>query len=254
MSGNTLDLTNITSEPVESNIQVEIADAPEEQVEESTEVTEEKDEEEVVEEKDEEEVVEEKEEEEVVEEKEEEDVVEEKEEEEVVDVTEEKDEETPAEADTSPIGQVAADIRNILTEVTTTVETTESEPVSTTILLDNLCSLKTLVEVLGKWSGNEIKRRQVENLLKEGTALDENLDDLEKAVEILQIWIGEGGSKFREHNHFKKLDEYTSKSESRNLSQEKKVEVLKTITELVINVSNRRVNNSERDNIFNNIY
>ena len=34
------------------------------------------------------------------------------------------------------------------------------------------------------------------------------LDDLEKVVEVLQLWIKEGGSTFREHNHFKNLDEY----------------------------------------------
>ena len=47
---------------------------------------------------------------------------------------------------------------------------------------DNLCSLKTLVDVLGKWAGNEIRRRQVEDLLKEGSEVDENLDDIEKVV------------------------------------------------------------------------
>ena len=112
---------------------------------------------------------------------------------------------------------------------------------------DNLCSLKTLVDVLGKWAGNEIRRRQVEDLLKEGSEVDENLDDIEKVVEVLQLWIGEGGSTFREHNHFKNLDEYTLSSESRILSEEKKIEVLKTLTELVVNVSQRKVD-------VNNIY
>ena len=115
------------------------------------------------------------------------------------------------------------------------------------VVSDNLCSLKTFVDVLGKWADNEIRRRQVEDLLKEGSEVDENLDDIEKVVELLQLWIGEGGSTFREHNHFKNLDEYTLVGESRNLSEEKKVKVLKTLTELVVNVSQRRVD-------VNNIY
>ena len=107
---------------------------------------------------------------------------------------------------------------------------------------------------MGKWSGGEIKRRNVEELLKEGTEVDENLDDIEKFVEILKLWIGEGGSTFKEHNHFKKLYEYTLSGESRNLPEEKKVEVLKTLTELVVNVSHRRVKNGEIQNVMNNIY
>ena len=122
------------------------------------------------------------------------------------------------------------------------------------VVTDNLCSLKTLVDVLGKWSGNEIRRRNVEDLLKEGSEVDENLDDLEKVVEVLQIWVKEGGSIFREHNHFKNLDEYTLSSESNNLSEEKKVEVLKTVTELVVNVSQRKVTNEEIQNVMNTLY
>ena len=131
----------------------------------------------------------------------------------------------------------------------------ESEPVvKEKAVTDNLCSLKTLVNVLGKWSGGEIRRRNVEELLKEGSEVDENLDDLEKVVEVLQLWIGEGGSTFREHNHFKNLDEYTLSSESRNLSEEKKVEVLKTLTKLVVNVSQGKVTNEEIENILNTLY
>ena len=250
----TLDLTTVSDEPVESNVQVEITDAPEtegpgEPVEEET--TEETPEEPV------EEPVETAgpvEEEEAPEEAVEEPVEEVAPEEPVEEVAETPAEpvtteepiavEAPVEeeAPVAPVEQVAADIRNILTEVPATpVET--SEPVVT----GNLCSLKTLVEVLGKWSGNEIRRRNVETLLKEGTEVDENLDDIEKVVEVLKLWIREGGSTFREHNHFKKLDEYTLSGESRNLSEEKKVEVLKTLTELVVNVSQRKVD-------VNNIY
>jgi hypothetical protein len=249
----TLDLTSVSEEPVESNVQVEITDADpdteEAPVEETTESVEEPEEvSEPVEEASAEETP-------VEEAPAEETPVEEAPVEEAP-VEETPVEEAPVEApveeapvSTTPVQQVATDIRNILTEVpTTTVETSES------LVTENLCSLKTLVDVLGKWSGNEIRRRQVENLLKKGTEVDENLDDIEKVVEILQLWIGEGGSTFREHNHFKKLDEYTLSGESRNLSEEKKVEVLKTLIELTINVSQRKLGDSERDDIFNNLY
>ena len=35
----------------------------------------------------------------------------------------------------------------------------------------------------------EIRKTQVETLLKEGTEVDENLDDIEKVVEVLKLWI-----------------------------------------------------------------
>ena len=147
--------------------------------------------------------------------------------------------------------EAAADAAaRVQAEAEATAVAEEAVPVVT----DNLCSLKTLVDVLGKWSGNEIGRRKVEELLKEGSEVDENLDNLEKVVEVLQLWIGEGGSTFRNHNHFKNLDEYTLVGESKNLSEEKKVEVLKTVTELVVNVSQRKVTNEEIQNVLNNLY
>ena len=90
--------------------------------------------------------------------------------------------------------------------------------------------------------------------MKEGSEVDENLDNLEKVIEVLQIWIREGASTFRGHNHFKNLDEYTLVGESRNLSEEKKVEVLKTLTELVINVSQRKLTDEEIQNVMNTLY
>jgi hypothetical protein len=232
----TLDLTTLSDEPVESNVQVEITDAPEETVVDEGPVEEPVVDEEPVETAGPEETVEE-----VPEETPEAPVEEEAPEESVAP-------EEPEEASAAPVEQVAADIRNILTEVPATVET--SEPV----VSEQLCSLKTLTNVLGKWSGGEIKKINIEKLLKEGTEVDENLDNIEKFVEVLKLWIGEGGSTFREHNHFKKLDEYTLSGESRNLSEEKKVEVLKTLTELVVNVSHGRKSNEEIQNVMNNLY
>jgi len=108
---------------------------------------------------------------------------------------------------------------------------------------DNVCSLKTIIDVLGKWSNSEIRRGQVETLLKEGTEVDENLDNIEKTVEVLKLWITDGASIFKSHDHFLNMDGYTLVDESKNLSEEKKVEALKTLTELVINVSKEEIDN-----------
>ena len=118
---------------------------------------------------------------------------------------------------------------------------------------DNLCSLKTIISVLGKWSNSEIRRGRVETLLKEGTEVDENLDNVEKTVEVLKLWIKEGGSIFKSHDKFLDMGGYTLVGKSKNLSEEKKVEALKTLTELIINVSNRRISDEERDTVLNNL-
>ena len=164
--------------------------------------------------------------------------------------TEEEAARVAAEEEAAAAAAAEAEAARVQAEAEATAVAEEAVPV----VSDNLCSLKTLVDVLGKWSGNEIGRRKVEELLKEGSEVDENLDDLEKVVEVLQLWIGEGGPTFREHNHFKNLDEYTLVGESKNLSEEKKVEVLKTLTELVVNVSQRKVTNEEIQNIMNTLY
>jgi hypothetical protein len=172
-------------------------------------------------------------------------------------VEEEEEEEAPEEAVEAPeevLEEAPTEGAVALAEQVVSEEPVESASEAVGATHDNLCSLKTLVNVLGKWSGNEIRRRNVEELLKEGSEVDENLDDLEKVVEVLQLWIREGGSTFRDHNHFKNLDEYTLVGESRNLSEEKKVEVLKTVTDLVVNVSQRRVKNEEIQNVMNNLY
>ncbi len=236
----TLDLTENNEENVQEEEQVEETVQEEEQVEEA-EDEEEDEEDEEAEQTEEEEQVEQPEEEEQEEEAVEEtveDVEEEEEEEEAVEETvEDVDEEEEEQA-----GQPEESVE----------ETVEAVPVVT----DNLCSLKTLVNVLGKWSCGEIGRRQVEDLLKESSEVDENLDDLEKVVEILDLWIGKGGWSFKRktNNHFLKINKYTLVGESRNLSDEKKVEVLKTITELTINASQKKVSNRESIDVINNLW
>ena len=158
-------------------------------------------------------------------------------------------EEEPVE-ESSPVEQVASEIREILTPVESV---NEVETSSESIYNDNVCSLKTLVDVLGKWSGNEIRRRQVEDFLKEGTEKDENLDDLEKVFEIIQLWM-EKGSEFKTNNYFLKLDEYTLVEESRNLDSEKKNKLLGKLIKFLIDCSQGKYNNEEILVFFNNFY
>ena len=45
-------------------------------------------------------------------------------------------------------------------------------------------------------------------------------------VDILKLWVQEGGPEFKSHdNYFKKIDEYTLSVESKNWSDEKKKDV-----------------------------
>ena len=140
-------------------------------------------------------------------------------------------------------------------EPTKVEEPVAEEPVAKKLVVksDDLCSLKTLINVLGKWCNKEIIRGNVYTELKEGIEVDENLDNIEKTCELLKLWINEGTSTFKSHNHFLNMDGYTLVGESKNLSDERKVKVLKTLTELVINVSNKRISDERRNNILNNL-
>ena len=168
--------------------------------------------------------------------------------------TEEPDEVATEEPDeVTPVEQVASDIRSILTEVPVSSEVTPEE--SGDDVVETTYSLKNLAEVLGKWSSGQIRRRNVENLLKESTEVDDNLDDIEKISELIRLWMTDK-SQFINNpdNYFLKLDTYELVGESRNLSDEEKKSVLNTLTELSINVSHRRLNTDQINTILNNLY
>jgi len=146
-----------------------------------------------------------------------------------------------------PIEQVANDIREILS---TPSVVSESVEMKSSELSD--ISLATLIRVLGQWSGGDIRKRHVESELLSGTEKDENLDNVEKMVEILKLWIQEGDLNFKNHeNYFKNIDEYTLVGESKNWSEEKKKDVLLQIIELTIDVSNRRLTNDTINSVVN---
>jgi hypothetical protein len=153
---------------------------------------------------------------------------------EVVEETEETEEAAEPTA-SEAVEQVASDIREILAPVESVNEVEVSSP---EVVNDNICSLKTLVDVLRKWSGNEVRGRQIEDLLKDGTDVDESLDDIEKVVEIVHSWVKEGGRKRDATKNLSNINGYELLGESKNLSEEEKVESLKRLTELVINLHN----------------
>ena len=121
------------------------------------------------------------------------------------------------------VEQVASEIRDILSDVVPVTET------------NNLCSLKTLIDVLTKWTENKINHYRVEQLLQEGTETDENLDNLEKFIEIFKIWLTAGGEKFKANNLFSKIDEYTLTS-TINIKGERS-QVLNELIDLTIKKS-----------------
>ena len=160
-------------------------------------------------------------------------------------------EEAPIESEpeTVDIEQVASDIREILT--TPTVVSESSEPVSYEL---SDISLATLIRVLGQWSAGDIRKRSVESELLSGTETDENLDTVEKMVEILKLWIQEKGSGFKSHdNYFKNIDEYTLVGESKNWTDEKKQDVVLQVVKLTIDVSNRRISRENIHSIVNSL-
>ena len=154
-------------------------------------------------------------------------------------------------AEPVPVEQVASDIREILSTPVVESETVSSEPVSSEL---SGVSLATLIRVLGQWSAGDIRKRSVESELLSGTETDENLDNVEKMVEILKLWIQEKGSGFKSHdNYFKYIDEYALVGESKNWSDEKKKDVILQVVKLTIDASNRRISSENIHSIVNSL-
>lgn len=139
------------------------------------------------------------------------------------------------------VEQVASDIRNILSDP---VPVTES---------NNLCSLKTLIDVLTKWTDNKIHHSKVEQLLQEGTETDENLDNLEKFIEIFKILLTSGSGKIKENNSnlFSKIDDY-SLTTTVNITGERS-QVLGELIDLTIKKSKYEYKRQKMLDILNNL-
>jgi len=246
----TLDLTTVSDEPVESNVQVEITDAPEE-AEEPEEPVEEPEEPEEPEE-----AVEEP-----VEEVAPEEPVEEVAETPAEPVTTEEPvaPEAPVEeAPVAPVEQVAADIRNILTEVPTT-DTDPSE--LSDDLKQRIAELDYLRECCGNWVGQ--RRQGKSNFLTawENKSVSVNssvnyedvLVQLEKFPEIIRLWVEKKFNK--DSNHFKNIQSYTlEKSLFNGKSNGEKVEVLEQLINLLTDCANGKMRINQIEEFIDNLY
>ena len=117
---------------------------------------------------------------------------------------------------------------------------------------DLICSLKTLTEVLYLWSSQIILRGEVEKSLKEDKFKDDNLDNIEKVIDLIKKWNNMGPG-FCKNYSVKNIDEHTLEGESKNLSEERKKEVLKTLTQFVIDVSLKKIQVKDINEYLNNI-
>ena len=273
----TLDLTTVSDEPVESNVQVEITDAPEEtegpvdEPEETEGPVEEPVEEEPVEEAPEESVAPEEPVETTgpVEEEPVETAGPVETESPVEEPTEEATE--PEESPAAPVEQVAADIRNILTEVPTVsegnkdnVETVDNSSGLSDDLKQRIAELDYLRECCGNWN-EQISNCQLlglrhvdrggiegrENFLNSwekksvSVDLDVNYEDklinLEKLPELIDKWTSRKIN-FKK-NYYKDLNSYTLENnlfkEEQNIEQ--KVEVLENLIPMLINYANKKI-------------
>ena len=273
----TLDLTTLSDEPVESNVQVEITDASEEPDAEGTEesvvdeepvetegpeepeeATEEEPEEVSEPVEAEEETTEEPVDSEVPEEPEE--PVEEEVSEEVPEEPEEPVEETPEEPvePVAPVEQVAADIRSILTEVPT--KDTDSSELSDD-LKQRIAELDYLRECCGNWVGQ--RRQGKSNFLTawENKSVSVNssvnyedvLVQLEKFPEIIRLWVEKKFNK--DSNHFKNIQSYTlEKSLFNGKSNGEKVEVLEQLINLLTDCANGKMRINQIEEFIDNLY
>jgi len=258
-NNNTLDLTEIISEPVESNIQVEIVDAPE--TDEPEEVTEE------VPEEVPEEVIEPviatpdpviatPDPEPVIATPDPEPVIATPDPEPVIATPDPVETESPA-----PVEQVAADIRSILTEVPTAVESVDDSSGLSDDLKQRIAELDYLRECCGNWVGSG--RRGKRNFLTawENKSVSVNssvnyedvLNQLEKLPELVELTAESKIS--TESNQFKNIESYTlNKPLFNEKSLTEKVEVLEQLITLLTDCANGKIHNKEIILNINNLY
>ena len=278
----TLDLTTLSEEPVESNVQVEITDAPEETVADEGPVEEPVVDEEPVETAGPEETTEETTD--APEEPVEEVAPEEPEAPAEAPVEEEPVEEVPVEevaseepvetagpveeASAAPVEQVAADIRNILTEVPTVSEGNEENVESvddssglSDDLKQRIAELEYLRECCGEWIS--LGRRGKSNFLtsweNKSVTVDSSKDyvnvlvQLEKLPEIIKLWAERKVT--TNSNHFKNIESYNlTKSLFNEKSNGEKVEVLEQLITLLTDCANGKMRTNQIEEFIDNLY
>ena len=98
-------------------------------------------------------------------------------------------------------------------------------------------SLNDVIYVLGKWSNNEISRRDVEQELNDSNLEDENIDNVFKVHELFRMFFL-NAKELRENDYFNNLDNYTLLNEDfESSNDEHKSKILEKLIQLVIESS-----------------
>lgn len=98
-------------------------------------------------------------------------------------------------------------------------------------------SLNDVIYVLGKWSNNEISRRDVEKELNDINLEDENIDNVFKVHELFRMFFL-NPKELRENDYFNNLDNYTLLNEDFESSNDvHKSKILEKLIQLVIESS-----------------
>ena len=278
-NNNTLDLTEITSGPVESNVQVEITDAPDDVEEpeetestetEETESTETEETEEIIEP-----VIATPDPEPVIATPDPEPVIATPDPEPVIATPDPEPVETVRTEEpvapvspAAPVEQVAADIRSILTEVPTvsednveTVESVDNLSGLSDDLKQRIAELDYLRECCGNWVGtrrvgksNFLTAWENKNVtVNSNVNYEDVLVQLEKMPEIVKLWAERKVN--TDSNHFKNIESYTlNKSLFNEKNVEEKVKVLEQLVGLLTDCANGIMRTNKIEEVIDNLY
>lgn len=98
-------------------------------------------------------------------------------------------------------------------------------------------SLNDVIYVLGKWSNNEISRRDVEKELNDSNLEDKDIDNVFKVHELFRMFFL-NPKELREKDYFNNLDNYTLLNEDfESSNNENKSKILEKLIPLVIESS-----------------
>ena len=166
----------------------------------------------------------------------------------------------------APVGtdsaQVAADIRNILTEVPTAVESVDDSSGLSDDLKQRIAELDYLRECCGNWVGtrrvgksNFLTAWQNKNVSVDSNVnYEDTLNQLEKLPELVRLWVVERKIK-SDSNYFKNIESHTlSKPLFNEKSLTEKVEVVEQLVDLLTKCANGKISSASIKGFIDNLY